>query len=502
MSDLLRGVPTLVVGAGIMGAGIVQVAALAGHHVQLFDMREGAAAQALDKLATTLKSLVDKGRLSPDASQSALARISPIATLAEAHDVRLVVEAIVEKLDVKRALFKQLEAIVATDCVLATNTSSISVTALANGLAHPARLVGMHFFNPVPLMKLVEVVSGLHTEPAVAEAIFALSQAWGKVPVHAKSTPGFIVNRIARPFYAETLALLQEQAAEPQVLDKWFAIQARDPNPDVLERVIALTRHPAFEPTNPNRLRALVSTFANFNPARFHDPSGGGYRFLADQILAVDKFNPMTAARLIEPLGAWRRYRSDLGGLMRQELERIAAHEDLATHLQHRRIDAAQPPRQAGDGAHGVRDVLAGLAVTPGGGLAGGLQVTQRAGGEPAQLAGQEVQRRGPGLFRHLGDGRTHPRGSTVADAVAGRRQRVDAQGHAQPLQAQHLFQHKGLGQLGKHAHQQPDGAARLRLGVGVHGGAWKGWGDEGRTAGAGLRPASARPSAGWTPAG
>jgi 3-hydroxybutyryl-CoA dehydrogenase len=103
--------------------------------------------------------------------------------------------------------------------VLATNTSSISVTAIANGLQRPERLVGMHFFNPVPLMKLVEVVSGLATEPAVAEAISELSRAWGKVPVHTKSTPGFIVNRIARPYYAETLALLLEQAAPPQVLD-------------------------------------------------------------------------------------------------------------------------------------------------------------------------------------------------------------------------------------------------------------------------------------------
>jgi 3-hydroxybutyryl-CoA dehydrogenase len=103
--------------------------------------------------------------------------------------------------------------------VLATNTSSISVTAIANGLAHPGRLVGMHFFNPVPLMKLVEVVSGLQTDCAVAEAIFELSKAWGKTPVHARSTPGFIVNRIARPYYAETLALLQEQAATPAVVD-------------------------------------------------------------------------------------------------------------------------------------------------------------------------------------------------------------------------------------------------------------------------------------------
>ena len=105
------------------------------------------------------------------------------------------------------------------DCVLATNTSSISITAIANGLAHPARVVGMHFFNPVALMKLVEVVSGLHTDAGVAEAIFELSKRWGKVPVHARSTPGFIVNRIARPYYAETLALLGERAAEPKVLD-------------------------------------------------------------------------------------------------------------------------------------------------------------------------------------------------------------------------------------------------------------------------------------------
>ncbi len=211
--------PVLVVGAGIMGAGIAQVAAQAGHAVLLFDTREGAAAQARAKLATTLEGLVAKGKLAADAAQAAIARIEPIAALEQAAGAGLVVEAIVENLDVKRALFKQLEAIVGAQCVLATNTSSISVTAIANGLAKPGRLVGMHFFNPVPVMKLVEVVSGLQTEPAVAEAIFELSQAWGKVPVHAKSTPGFIVNRIARPYYAETLALLQEQAATPQVLD-------------------------------------------------------------------------------------------------------------------------------------------------------------------------------------------------------------------------------------------------------------------------------------------
>ena len=216
----------LVVGAGIMGAGIAQVAAqsmrVAGQQVFLHDTRETAAADAKAKLATTLQGLVSKGKLSAESCEAALARIVPIASLAGLpadSALGLVVEAIVENLQVKRSLFRDLERLVAEDCVLATNTSSISVTAIANGLQRPERLVGMHFFNPVPLMKLVEVVSGLHTDPSVAKAIFDLSLIWGKVPVHAKSTPGFIVNRIARPYYAETLALLQEQAAAPEVLD-------------------------------------------------------------------------------------------------------------------------------------------------------------------------------------------------------------------------------------------------------------------------------------------
>lgn len=211
--------PVLVVGAGIMGAGIAQVAAQAGHAVMLFDAREGAAAEAKAKLSATLDGLVQKGKLAPDAAAMTMGRITSIESLGEAAGARLVIEAIVEKLDIKRGLFKQLESLVAPDCVLATNTSSISVTAIANGLRHPERLVGMHFFNPVPLMKLVEVVSGLQTSPVVAQAIFDVSKAWGKVPVHARSSPGFIVNRIARPYYAETLALLQEQAATPAVLD-------------------------------------------------------------------------------------------------------------------------------------------------------------------------------------------------------------------------------------------------------------------------------------------
>ncbi len=215
----LNQAPVLVVGAGIMGMGIAQVAAQAGHAVCVYDTRPDAAAAAKDKLASSLSALVTKGKMTAEAVQALLQRITPVAQLSDAAHVRLVVEAIVENLSVKRSVFQELEGVVGDDCILATNTSSLSVTAIANGLKQPGRLVGMHFFNPVPLMKLVEVVSGLQTEAPVAQAIFELAERWGKTAVYARSTPGFIVNRIARPYYAETLALLQEQAAAPAQLD-------------------------------------------------------------------------------------------------------------------------------------------------------------------------------------------------------------------------------------------------------------------------------------------
>jgi 3-hydroxybutyryl-CoA dehydrogenase len=208
-----------VVGAGIMGAGIAQVAAQAGHAVGLFDTREGAAASACGKLAATLDGLAAKGRLDAAEAKAIAARVVAATSLDDAARAGVVVEAIVESLEAKRALFRDLEAIVGERAILASNTSSISITALAKELRAPGRLVGMHFFNPVPLMKLVEVVSGLATDADVAAAIFELAKRWGKTPVHARSTPGFIVNRIARPYYAEALALLHERLAEPATID-------------------------------------------------------------------------------------------------------------------------------------------------------------------------------------------------------------------------------------------------------------------------------------------
>ncbi|MBH9579459.1 3-hydroxyacyl-CoA dehydrogenase [Inhella proteolytica] len=216
---VLAGACVGIVGAGVMGIGIAQIAALAGHPVKLLDAREGFAASSIARLSETLAGLVAKGKLEADARTAALARLQPAGSVAELADCALVVEVIVELLEPKRALLRELDALLPPGAILASNTSSISITALGNGLAHPERLVGMHFFNPVPLMKLVEVVSGLETDPAVAAATEELARAWGKVPVRAASTPGFIVNRIARPYYAETLALLQEHAGSPAQLD-------------------------------------------------------------------------------------------------------------------------------------------------------------------------------------------------------------------------------------------------------------------------------------------
>jgi len=224
LNNLLQtGVPASqtigVIGAGTMGAGIAQVAATAGHSVKLMDVRDGAAAAAIAQIDKVFASLVSKERMSAEDRAANLARISAVTDLSDMSDAAMVVEVIVENLAAKQALMRDLEAVVSPNAVLASNTSSISITAIANGLQHPQRVVGMHFFNPVPLMKLVEVVAGAETDAGVANAVFELAQRWGKTAVHAQSTPGFIVNRIARPYYAEALALLQEQAATPAAID-------------------------------------------------------------------------------------------------------------------------------------------------------------------------------------------------------------------------------------------------------------------------------------------
>ncbi|MCC3768983.1 3-hydroxyacyl-CoA dehydrogenase [Streptomyces sp. UNOC14_S4] len=208
-----------VVGAGTMGRGIAQVALTAGHPVRLYDAAEGRAAEAVRAIGARLDRLVEKGVLTAARCDAARARLHPAAGLDDLAAPALVIEAILEELPAKQKLFSELESAVPEDCLLATNTSSLSVTAVAGALRRPGRFVGLHFFNPAPLLPLVEVVSAATTDPAAADRAYATVAAWGKTPVRCADTPGFIVNRLARPFYAEAFRLHEERAADPATLD-------------------------------------------------------------------------------------------------------------------------------------------------------------------------------------------------------------------------------------------------------------------------------------------
>ncbi|MEV5337237.1 3-hydroxyacyl-CoA dehydrogenase [Streptomyces sp. NPDC052676] len=211
--------PVAVVGTGTMGQGIAQVALVAGHPVRLYDAAPGRAAQAAAAIGARLDRLVEKDRLTGADRDAARARLRPVDGLAELADCALVVEAVLERLDVKQELFRALEDVVADDCLLATNTSSLSVTAIGGALRNPGRFVGLHFFNPAPLLPLVEVVSGFATDVTSATRAYETARAWGKTPVACADTPGFIVNRIARPFYAEAFAVYESQGADPATID-------------------------------------------------------------------------------------------------------------------------------------------------------------------------------------------------------------------------------------------------------------------------------------------
>ncbi|MBA1204184.1 3-hydroxyacyl-CoA dehydrogenase [Pseudomonas capeferrum] len=209
-----------IVGAGVMGTGIAQIAAQAGIQVILFDNRDGAAQAARNNLHKTLEKLASKGKMTHDQAHSALEQVRVATSLMDLKEVDLVVEAIVERLDAKQALLAQLEAVVAVECLLATNTSSLSVTSIARGCQHPERVAGFHFFNPVPLMKVVEVIDGLATDPKVGDCLQALATRMGHRGIRAKDTPGFIINHAGRAYGTEALQILKEGVAEPAEVDR------------------------------------------------------------------------------------------------------------------------------------------------------------------------------------------------------------------------------------------------------------------------------------------
>ncbi|TNE54735.1 MAG: 3-hydroxybutyryl-CoA dehydrogenase [Bacteroidetes bacterium] len=208
-----------VLGAGTMGAGIAQVAAQAGHAVALVDMNEAALEKAQKNLQKIMSRLVEKGKLTEQEAVDIQNRISYGNSLESLSGSGMVIEAIIENLDAKHSVFKQIEALVDEDCILASNTSSLSIASIGSVLSKPERVIGIHFFNPAPLMPLVEIIPAVQTSPDVLYTAKNLIDSWGKTTVVCKDTPGFIVNRVARPFYGEALRIYEEGVADFATID-------------------------------------------------------------------------------------------------------------------------------------------------------------------------------------------------------------------------------------------------------------------------------------------
>ncbi len=207
-----------VIGAGTMGAGIAQLAAQAGYKTFLYDLSGGQLTKGLEGINANLSKAVERGLITDSIKAAALSNITVTEDISQIV-VDVCIEAVVERLDVKVDLFEKLAAQNATDCILATNTSSIPITRIAAAVSNPERVVGMHFFNPAHIMKLVEVISGAATDKAIANTIYQLALKMGKKPVYTKDAPGFIVNRVARHYYVEGLKLLEENVADHETID-------------------------------------------------------------------------------------------------------------------------------------------------------------------------------------------------------------------------------------------------------------------------------------------
>ena len=219
MPTLSRDTAVAVIGAGAMGSGIAQVAATAGHPVALVDAVTGAVEEAVARIIASLQRQEAKGRISSAQLEEIVERITPVESVAGLPPCGLVVEAVREDLETKRALFTRVAASQPADAVLATNTSSLDITAIAAGIPGPGRVIGLHFFNPPAAMRLVEVIGGAESAAEVLDAATELMRAWGKAPVRCTSTPGFIVNRVARPFYGEAQRMLMDGVADAATLD-------------------------------------------------------------------------------------------------------------------------------------------------------------------------------------------------------------------------------------------------------------------------------------------
>ena len=208
-----------IIGGGAMGSGIAQVFAQAGHPVVLYDTNKEALDRSKQNLAKTFEKLVEKEKYTAEKAQEIQNNIEYADSLTAFASIDLMIEAIIENLDIKKSVFKQVEEIVSDECILASNTSSLSIASIASACSKPERVIGIHFFNPAPLMALVEIIPAVQTREGLAEEIKALIQSVGKLPVITKDTPGFIVNRVARPFYSESIRILEEGVADAETID-------------------------------------------------------------------------------------------------------------------------------------------------------------------------------------------------------------------------------------------------------------------------------------------
>ncbi|MFC4075883.1 3-hydroxyacyl-CoA dehydrogenase NAD-binding domain-containing protein [Salinithrix halophila] len=263
--------PCAVLGAGTMGGGIAQFLAAAGCEVFLYDLGEELLSRGMESIRARLGRRVEKGKLTPEAQEEILARIRPVTDLRDLASACWVIEAVVERLDVKKELFAKVEERVDAEAVLATNTSSLSVTSVAANLRRPERLLGLHFFNPAPVMPLVEVVLGARTDLQVAETAAEWICSLGKDPVLVKDTPGFLVNRVARHFHSEAYRIVGEGLADKEQVDRILRGAGYKMGPFELQDLIGVDINYA----------ASVSVYEGF----FHDPR---FRPHPDQRLLVE----------------------------------------------------------------------------------------------------------------------------------------------------------------------------------------------------------------------
>lgn len=208
-----------VLGAGTMGSGIAQVGAMQECNVYLYDISESALQKAKNQLEQTFSKLAEKNKITKEQQQQYISNLHYITSIQEIKDADLVIEGVVENLEIKRNLFQEVEKIVSSECIIGTNTSSLSVHSMIRGMQNPSRFLGIHFFNPAPLMPLVEVIPTMLTSKNITQQIITTLQQWKKVTVIAKDTPGFIVNRIARPFYSEALRIYEENISDIVTID-------------------------------------------------------------------------------------------------------------------------------------------------------------------------------------------------------------------------------------------------------------------------------------------